>query len=80
MPPEGGDLFIVGGDDDAYVGVRDDNDVDDLVSQVFFDLLPTEYVYEDSDSTCNAPHTERSKFHEPRHHWLGNIQATRPKL
>jgi len=35
MPPEGGDLLIFGGDDDvdddAYVGVRDDNDVDDPV-------------------------------------------------
>ncbi len=35
MPPEGGDLFIFGGDDgvddDVYVGVRDDNDVDDPV-------------------------------------------------
>ena len=31
MPPEGGDLFIFGVDDDAYVGVRDDNDVDDPV-------------------------------------------------
>ena len=35
MPPEGGDLFIFGGDDGVddgvYVGFRDDSDADDPV-------------------------------------------------
>ena len=56
MPPEGGDLFIVGGVgvggdsvDDVDVCYRDDSDDGDLVSQVAFDPPPSEYECEDND-------------------------------
>ena len=79
MPPEGGDLFIVGGgDDDVYVGVRDDNDVDDLVSRVFFDPLPTEYVYEDSDSACIAEYGQHTNALGSKLRWHDNTLETKP--
>ena len=70
MPPEGGDLFIDDADD-ASRGVGE--------GLVVCDPWPSERVYEDGDSTYNDPHTEQSKFHEPKHHWLDNILASRPK-
>ena len=80
MPPVGGDLFIVGGgDDDVYVGVHDDNDVDDLVLQVFCDPLPTEYVYEDSDSAYIAEHDQHTNALGSKLRWHDNILATKPK-
>ena len=80
MPPVGGDLFIVGdGDDDVYVGVHDDNDVDDLVLQVFCDPLPTEYVYEDSDSAYIAEHDQHTNALESKRRWHDNILVTKPK-
>ena len=72
MPPEGGGLFIVYADgDDASHGVEG--------VLVVCDPWPTEHVCEDDDSTCSDPHTEQSKFHEPKHHSLGNIPASKPK-
>ena len=59
MPPEGGDLFI-DDDDDASRGVGE--------VLVVFVPEPSEHVYEGDGSTCSDPHTERSKFHEPKHH------------
>ena len=83
MPPEGGDLFIVGVDDDvdddAYVGVRDDNDADDPVWQVFFDPLPTECECEDIDSTYIVEHDQHTNTLEPKLRWHDNILATKPK-
>ena len=83
MPPEGGDLFIFGGDDgvddDVYVGVRDDNDVDDLVLQVFCDPLPTEYECEDIDSIYIAEHDQHTNALESKLRWHDNILATKPK-
>ena len=78
MPPEGGDLFIVGVDDDAYVGVRDDNDVDDPVWQVFFDPLPTECECEDIDSIYIAEHDQHTNALEPKLRWRDNILVTKP--
>ena len=79
MPPVGGDLFIVGGgDDDVYVGVHDDNDVDDLVSRVFFDPLPTEYVYEDSDSACIAEYDQHTNALGSKLRWHDNTLETKP--
>ena len=77
MPPVGGDLFIVG-DGDVYVDVHDDNDVDDLVSRVFFDPLPTEYVYEDSDSACIAEYDQHTNALGSKLHWHDNILGTKP--
>ena len=79
MPPEGGELFIVGGgDDDVYVGVHDDNDVDDLVLQVFYDPLPTEYVYEDSDSAYIAEYGQHTNALGSKLHWHDNTLGTKP--
>ena len=79
MPPVGGDLFIVGeGDDDVYVGVHDDNDVDDLVLQVFCDPLPTEYVYEDSDSAYIAEHDQHTNALGSKLRWHDNTLETKP--
>ena len=72
MPPEGGDLFIDEGDDgvgalcDAGVGL------------VVCDPEPSVHACEDDGSTCSGPHTERSKFREPKRHWLGNIPMSTP--
>ena len=79
MPPEGGDLFIVGVDDDAYVGVRDDNDADDPVWRVFFDPLPTECECEDIDSIYIAERDQHTNALESKLRWHDNILATKPK-
>ena len=77
MPPVGGDLFIVG-DGDVYVDVHDDNDVDDLVSRVLFDPLPTEYVYEDIDSIYIAEHDQHTNALGSKLRWHDNTLATKP--
>ena len=79
MPPEGGDLFIFGDDGGAYVGVRDDNDADDPVWQVFFDPLPTECECEDIDSTYIVEHDQHTNALESKRRWHDNILVTKPK-
>ena len=79
MPPEGGDLFIFGDDGGAYVGVRDDNDADDPVWQVFFDPLPTECECEDIDLIYIAEHDQHTNVLEPKLRWHDNILVTKPK-
>tara|TARA_R100001129_G_C5188655_1_gene210085 strand:- start:371 stop:616 length:246 start_codon:yes stop_codon:yes gene_type:complete len=71
-PQEGGDLLIIGADDDDAL-----HDAEGVL--VVFVPEPSEHVCEGDDSTYSDPHTERSKFHEPKHHWLDNTQASRPK-
>ena len=63
---------------DVYVGVHDDNDVDDLVSRVFFDPLPTEYVYEDSDSACIAEYDQHTNALGSKLRWHDNTLETKP--
>jgi len=70
MPPEGGDLFI-DDDDDASRGVGE--------ALVAYGPSPNEHVCEGDGSTCSDPHTEHSKFHEPKHHWLDNSLVSKPK-
>ena len=72
MPPEGGNLFIdEGGGAGACISGQG--------GQVAFSPLPTEYEYEDNDSTCIAEHDQHTNALGSKLHWHDNILGTKPK-
>ncbi len=58
---------------------HDDSGGDGLVWQVVFYPLPTEYEYEDIDSTYIAEHDQHTSALGSKLHWHDNILGTKPK-